>query len=102
MRIPIKKIISEKILGLVWVIQGLRWKVIKKSEKNSTFYVSMFRARQKLSTKKSIWPTGEFKTKDLWSCSFSEVVYVKFRASEIRSTWYPRNGLLLKIRVSKI
>ena len=35
------------------------------------FYVSMFRARQKLSTKKSTWPTGEFKTKDLWSCSFS-------------------------------
>ena len=40
------------------------------------FYVSMFRARQKLSTKKSIWPTGEFKTKDLWSCSFSEVTQV--------------------------
>ena len=36
------------------------------------FYVSMFRARQKLSTKKSTWPTGEFKTKDLWSCSFKQ------------------------------
>ena len=51
------------------------------------FYVSMFRARQKLSTKKSTWPTGEFKTKDLWSCNFSRSVemvlhYSPFQAEE--------------------